>query len=256
MKAQRHQIKGDNFIIYGFLAAIIMQVLPIFFDQMDMESMNGGLFAVSTFGMIPVSLVIVSLVLVARICGWDMDDKTINYELLSGHSRSQIYFGRVVMSLVYALVAGLMITVLPTFIVFIIKGWGNNAAFKEVFVRIAVMMCPYIRWICELVLVAFIVKSSNATLVLGFLMCEAVVLAQTIFEDATGILINVQFAMTNMIELSQITNSKMELVNGELISVFDASLKSSDITSSIVVSFVVAVLCVMAGYAIFKKRDM
>lgn len=255
MKAQRYQIKGDNVIIYGILATFLIPVLPIFFDG-TIGDMTGGMFAVSVLGTIPIALLIASLVLVSRICGWDMDDKTINYELLSGHSRGQIYFGRVIMSLVYTVVAGLVIMVLPTAVITMIKGWGKNVVFQKVLVRAFLMLCPYIRWICELALVAFIVKNSNITLVLGWLMYALVLIAQMIVFEAADITLKFQFASTNMMSLSEITNTRLELVNGELIPVFDAALNASEITNSIVVSFVVAVLCVMAGYAVFKKRDM
>lgn len=131
MKAQRYQIKGDNVIIYGILAAFLIPVLPIFFDGTSSGDMTGGMFAVSVLGTIPIALLIASLVLVSRICGCDMDDKTINYELLSGHSRGQIYFGRVIMSLVYTVVAGLVIMVLPTAVITMIRAGEKMLFFRK-----------------------------------------------------------------------------------------------------------------------------
>ena len=256
MKAQRYQIKGDNVIIYGILAALLIPVLPIFFDGTDMGDMTGGLFAVSAFGTLPIALLIISLVLISRICGWDMNDKTINYEVLSGHSRGQIYFGRVLMSIVYTLVAGIIVMVLPIAVITMIKGWGENVAVYDMLIRALVMLCPYIRWMCELVLVVFLVKNSDIALVMGWVMYAVVLIVQMIVYEAADITLIFPFASINMMSLSEITNTKLELVNGELIPVFDAALNASEITNSIVVSIVVAVVCVMAGYVVFKKRDM
>ncbi|MCM1273083.1 MAG: ABC transporter permease [Clostridium sp.] len=256
MKAQWYQIKGDNMIIYGILAAFLLPVLPVVFDGAGMDDMTGGMFAVSAFGMIPFALVLLSVILVSRICGWDMNDKTINYELMSGHSRGQIYFGRAIVSIVCTLIAGIAIMVLPTALITMIKGWGDNVAANDMLVRTLVILCPYIRWICELILLVFLVKNSNIALVLGWLLFVGGTMAEMILYEAADITLNVQFASTNMEHLSQITNAKDELVNGELISVFDAALKTSEITKSVAVSLLVAVLCTVLGYAVFKKQDL
>ncbi|MDE5873976.1 MAG: ABC transporter permease subunit, partial [Lachnospiraceae bacterium] len=141
MKAQNYQIKGDNLIIYGLLFSLLLPVAGLLLDDTALDYMTGSVYAVSMFSFLPYIFMIISLIIVTRIIGWDMNDKTINYELLSGHSRAQVFFGRVIMSLVWTIIASVIVAVIPLVIFTIINGWGHSLKVSDFAIRFAVFLC-------------------------------------------------------------------------------------------------------------------
>lgn len=89
MKSQNYQTRGDNLVIYGFLIAFVFPVLGLLMggDSIIFEDLNGGMYLMISSSMFPFAAMIMSLITATRICGWDSTDKTINYEIMAGHSR-------------------------------------------------------------------------------------------------------------------------------------------------------------------------
>lgn len=256
MKSQNYQIKRDNLTVYAALLCLVLPVFGLLLDDAGLDSMDGSLFTVSMFAFFPYLFIIWSLIVITRICGWDMNDKTINYELLSGHSRVVVYFGRVFTGLIWTMFGGIVVSLLPILLLTAVKGWGHSLDFGETAVRYAVMLCPYFRWACELILLTFLVKSSHAAAVLGFVLFEGSLILATVLQEMTDIDIDVQFATSNMLELSEVSNFRDMLIGENTVSVYEAALDSKLMTGSVVISLVVGIICLLLGYAVFRRRDM
>lgn len=256
MKAQNYQIKGDNLIIYGLLFSLLLPVGGLLLDDTGLDYMTGSVYAVSMFSFLPFVFTIISLIIVTRIIGWDMNDKTINYELLSGHSREQVFFGRLIMSLVWTIIASVIVTVIPLVIFTIINGWGHSLKVSEFATRFAVCLCPYIRWICEVVFITILVKNSNAGMVVGYMMFVASVFASLIIEELLDASLDTVFVASNLLALSEISNSRNQLIGDEMVAVYDGAIEASLLNNSIIVSLVVGLVFIAISYMIFKKKDM
>lgn len=256
MKSQNYQIKRDNLVIYAALLCLILPLFGLILDDAGFDRMDGSQFMVSMFGFLPFLLLIWSLVIVTRICGWDMNDKTINYELLSGHSRAQVYFGRVITGLIWAVCGAVLVSLLPVLLLTAVKGWGHSLDFGEAAVRYAVMLCPYFRWACEMILLTFLVRNSHAAIILGFVLFEAGIIFSAIVQELADIKIDVQLACQNLMELSDVSNSRNVLIGKELVTVYEGAVAQELVTGSVFVSLAVGVACLLLGYAVFRKRDM
>ena len=90
LKALNYQTKRDNVTIYAVIIGLLMSAMM--FIDVDIAETDGGQFAAVSGEVLPMALAYMMIILITRICGWDQTDKTINYEILSGHSRASVYF--------------------------------------------------------------------------------------------------------------------------------------------------------------------
>ena len=130
MKALNYQTRRDNVVIYALLAGLLLPFLNVFVEMaFDLDGLTGGLFFAQFGTTYPIVFAIVFVILVPRISGWDATDRTMNYEIMAGHSKKEVYFGRVLVSLLWAMVAGIVIMVVPLLVMTMINGWGENVNF-------------------------------------------------------------------------------------------------------------------------------
>lgn len=255
MKAQNYQARQSKATLYAIFITIFIMCLP-FADVSGMEDMSGSMFALLSSEFISMGLMIFAAIIVPSICGCDMNDKTINYELLSGHSRSQTYFGRVIVGFLWAVIGGVLITLGPILLVTVIKGWGNTIMLGDALSVYALTLVVYIRCIAELSLFTFLVRNSFAAGFLGFALFEATGIAGMVIEELFDKKLDCLFSITNMLAVSELSNSRIMVIDGEAVEVFSTAFYEGLMTDTIIVSLVMVVCCILLGYAIFKKRDM
>ncbi len=256
IKAQCYQIKGDIITISGLIISLVLPFLGLFAEGVSINNLTGSMFAVTVMSLIPFILLIISLVFVPRIMGWDMNDRTINYEVMSGHSRAQVYFARFFTSVIWTFIASVIIVSIPILIFTAVNGWGSSVKTADFVTRAVVMMLPFFRWICELTLLTVLAKNSNTGMVLGFVIFEVMMIFYMILDEMLDVNIDVIFSSANLMSLSTISNSRNVLIDGNMVNVFDAVLKPSIIQNSAVISIAAGIFCIIVSFGIFKKRDM
>lgn len=256
MKAQNYQIKGDNLIIFGLLFSLVLPVAGPLLDGAGFDYMTGSMYAVNMFAFFPYIFMMLSLIIVTRIMGWDMNDKTMNYELLSGHSRAQVFFGRFIMSLAWTIIASVIVAAIPTALFTVINGWGHSLKTGDFAVRFAAFLFPCIRWICEVGLITILVKNSNVGMVIGFLMLEGSVIVSEVFKELLDVKLDALFACPNLLALAEISNSRQQLIGDEMITVYDGTVNMPLLNSTIIVSLAAGAVFTLIGYMIFRKNDM
>lgn len=254
MKAQNYQAKSDNINIYILIVGLILPFLDVLDD---MDKISGSMyFIVSGSGTVFILSLIVTLVLVCRICGWDLADKTLNYEVLSGHKRSEIYFGRVFVSLFYSMLFCMVLIVIPILVISIINGFGDTFSLKNVFLHYMLLLFPLLRLACELVLLTFLVNNCYAAMILGWMIFCFSMIGSMILEGLSNIDLTFHFVATNIISLFQFDNYHLEEISGKEVMVFQNNLDFSLVIGTITASVLVGGICLAIGYLVFRKRDL
>ena len=257
MKAMNYQIRRDNVVIYALLVGIFLPFFNVIIETgFDLDALYGGLFVAQFGTMYPIFLVMVFVILVPRIGGWDLTDKTLNYEIMAGHSRKEVYFGRVILSLVWSMLSGIVIMVLPVMMMTMINGWGENVNVLDVVIRYMLVLFPMFRFICELVLLTFLLRNCYAAMLIGWMFFGVSLIGSMLYVELTEKKLTVQLAVSNMTALFGFENYKLEYIGGEDIPVYSAGLSSSMAGSTILVSLLVGGACLAIGYVVFRKRDM
>ncbi|MCM1156899.1 MAG: hypothetical protein NC300_01355 [Bacteroidales bacterium] len=256
MKAQNYQIRGDNLVLYVLLLGLLIPLGSACMDSSNLGELTGGILMAQLGSIMPLIYGMACLVLISRICGWDAVDKTMNYEIMAGHSRAEVYFGRVLVSVLWGLGAGIIMLLFPLLVVSIINGWGNNMALGDVALRCILALFPMLRLICEVAMLTFLLKSFYQALVIGYVFCDIVMVGGMIYEEMTDASLTVQTALYNLTWVLDFSNAKYEYIDGKDIPVFLTAVSPSMAAGTILVSLLVGGICLALGYRIFRKADL
>ncbi len=193
---------------------------------------------------------------VGIICSGDMKDKVANYEVLSGHSRLQVYMARFISSVLMGTVLTMVLSFLPVLVGTAVYGWGDRLSFSEVMIRQCLYVFPYLRLTSFLVFLSFIVRNKYVMMAVGVLLGVGSLLSFTIFSTISS---SVYLSIYNLKYLSDYITWQIYNVNSE--GVFKYYTGNSTITSELVigtigVSLLMIVIYGIAGYAVFRKSEM
>lgn len=258
IKALNYQTRRDNFLIYSILAGVyVIAVSLIDYYGHKFDMLNGGTVVALTGVQMCISMSVTFTVLLlgTRICGWDYSDKTMNYEILSGHTRKEVYWSRVIVCITWCTCVSLAIIIFPVILFTIINGWGDNMDFGGAALRYLLLIFPIFRIICEFALITFLTGSCYKGMVLGFILSETGMSIYILAEELADFNCGYLLSMSNIDALFAF-NAKLGYVNGEDIEVFETALEPSLAIGTIIVSLTVGAACLLIGWLVFKKRDV
>lgn len=257
VKALNYQIKRDNVVIMGFCMAFFIQlVCSLGNGSADPGDWDGSVVVVLCSEIYPVLIGLLTLAITSRICGWDFDDKTINYELLSGHSRYSVFFARVISSLLWSMIGTAAVIFLPIMGITIAGGWGYGLNAADMALRGLLSLFPMFRIICVWILMTTFLQSSFKTLLLGYLLFDGTALIMIIAEESRKAIHFSVFSLANLTKLLSLTNYTMVYINGEDVAVYRTALEASEIYGSIFASLAVGTVCLALSCGVFYRRDM
>ncbi len=257
IKAQNYQIKDDRITIYAMICILLAPVgITLAQCNFRVENLSGGMLMARMGAVFASEVVMVLIVMVTRICGWDMTDKTINYEVMAGHSRGKVYFSRVIVSMLWCVTSAVIALIVPLVVFSMLNGWGNHMNIRDVAIRVIFMILVLFRLVGEIVFLTFLVGKGNNAMVAGFALFGAASLGQMLYQEFTGKDITLLTAYANLNYIFDFSNYKLEYIGGKDIPVFLTEISTSMITSTILVSLLVGSGCLVIGYRMFGKKDM
>lgn len=260
IKALNYQTRRDNFTYIMLVIAIAAMVLVFGMNlsSVPFEELTGGTLSVNMSDAGFFAFSIFCVLLPARICGWDFNDKTINYELLTGHSKKHIFFGRVIVSLLWVMGLCAATLILPILFCTVVNGWGPNISASGTAMRFAMLIFPVFRAVCEMILVTFLLRNCYGAMILGWLGYEFSLVISMAPKDFfySDLDISLLFSSSTLTNILTFSNYKLGYVNGEDVQVFETALSDLHFYGTIGTSLGVGCLCLAAAYLLFKKRDM
>jgi len=196
------------------------------------------------------------ILMTARIMGWDYTDKTLNYELMAGHSRRDVYWSRVFLSLVMIMVGCIIYLFLPLFLFGVVNGWGYTSDMGDIILRYGLSFLPLFRLAGECVLLTVLLKNCYMSMIIGYVLYESSGIIMLVLEPLVDIEWTVQLCFVNFKNLLYMDKSRLQYINGEDVMVYQTALEPELIIGTIGVSLVVGIACLGLGYLYFKKSDM
>ena len=258
IKSQSYQLKRDNFFYYALLAAgYIFFMSAVIGQSKQLLSINGATFASEWASMsLTYTVLVFVLVLACRIVGGDYNDKTVNYEILSGHSRSTIYWSRMVACFMWIIPTALILMLFPVFFLTILNGWGDNAEFWPTMLRFLLALLPVVRMICEFSLLTLIFRNCYFGMIFGFIIAESVEMSVSIIDLYNDTDFCRFIASQNMMRMLGVENARLGFVNGEDIMLYDSMPTAENVILTVCMSVGVSALCLFLGWLLTKKRDL
>lgn len=252
MKSQLYQLKKERLIFIVFALCIVL--LMIFILNENEQGSFGEILCDMSSILSQISLLFL-ISAVAVVCGKDFVDKTGNYEIMTGHTRFELYFGRAFLSIVIGVLGSLLICVIIICMGCAIFGWGDAVSFGDVLLRIMLLIFPMFRIACETIFVTFIIRNCYMVLAAGY------VYLFFIAELIMGVSVNptsFYLGMTNMVNILDMTSftTYSPVHPTKTMVVYDATLKTSQIGGTIVVSLIVGIVFLILGFHFFKTDDI
>lgn len=253
VKAQRYQVRRDKAVYVIGLFAFVLS--GIFFAELVSETPDGvqGSLVVAELGsLFVIAGLFLMLVTVAGIIGNDFMDKTINYEVLSGHSRKQVYFGRVIPAIVYGVLGTMVLSAFWPMVVTVTQGFGDLMEAKGVWIRYGLLVFVFFRLVCELVFLTVITKNTHITYLVGFSWSYAQMILLAVLDGVDEYLMGVG----NCLKLLSFDEWSTVFLNEQEQIFYSSALEPEMIIGTIGISLVLGILCLILGYVYFKHDDL
>lgn len=258
MKAQMYQLLRSNSTYYAFIAGIGMCLLGCAFTIADGNSMqvSGSTWLILMSGSIQMLLPVMSLIFVVMVCGGDMGDKTINYEVLTGKRRIDVYLGRAVISLMTSLLCCLVSVVIPLLGVTAVQGWGNTMTVEDVSLRIAAMLFPMLRLTAFYVFIAFLFRNKAALAVAGCAVVLIEIMVSSFLEVFDPNILMSLFSVSAVESVFAVNNLGLDYIDGNDVWVVKDLLEMTTFRTVAISGLAGAVVFLVLGYLTFRKKDM
>ncbi len=258
IKALNYKTLRDNVTYYAFLSIIVSFVMNLGSVDGILSLSGSEYFAESSVAtVLPVSLFLV--ILVTRICGWDYTDKTMNYELLIGHGRKEVFFSRIWVSFIWCVPTAIAIIALPPVVLTLINGWGIYMDMSDMIFRCFIACFTILRMYCELVLLTFLTKSCYIGLITGYIFIEIGAVLPMAIEEIAGIKLGNYVTLIssgNFLELMILDKYGFQYVNGKDELLYDVTVDPTFAAATIIVSLVAGTACILISWLYFRKSDM
>ncbi len=250
---------------YTYIVFAVMTVIYLLTDLLELadegsSDVSGSyMFVLSADGM-PFILNMLALIYTAVICGGDMIDRTMNYELLDGAKRSDVYFSRFLVGLFWSLVSCTLILVLPIAAVSAAAGWGKMLTVGAAARRTLFLLAPIIRLVSFYTLLTFLITDYRAVIGIGFVLGQGELIAVMLIQESGSLGIDEKLfdflALPSLTRIFDVANIGFGYENGEDFYIVKQVMNLSDDLRCAAINLVIAAVYVVAGYLIFRKRDV
>ncbi|MGN0605149.1 MAG: hypothetical protein ACI4JM_01375 [Oscillospiraceae bacterium] len=255
-KAQFYQLGKESIIKIIFLLILAVQTISVVSYVIsgiaDETAVSAGQLTAELFPAMATFPFIFIFIAVGDICCSDYGDKTANYEIMSGHTRYDSYFGRVIPCITVGTSGYILLTLFPILTVSAFIGWGEKVSAADIFLRWFMTIFPIIRLICEFVFLSFLFRKSYIIYIGGYIIYQAEMLLIQMMGTNSYLL-----GFSNIKRLSEIEiwtsfglSDKLEYY------IYDASVTAADCISTITVSLIFSAASLYLGYVFFRNDDL
>lgn len=252
-------------LVYGifhnpiFIKALIGTVFVILMVSGCPVMMNGGEMTMEEeyVGIMPVIAYMIMLLCACAaaymFCD-DFTDKTLNYEILIGKNRRQVYLARIIVTLAVVITA-IVCEVLSIALSIYIWGFGSAESVKWLFIRLLMLGLEYIRTAAFLIFVCQIVKTMTISFGAVGLILLPMIVAMLNGEERVSYL-PIGTAIQHL--ATPATQNKYNIAIGGIKQYmrYDWSLSGNIIAEVVITSILFTALYLFLGWIYFKKDDL
>lgn len=253
IKSQIYGIMHNIFTYIGFALTIVVIISGMInnLDMLGSETPTGSLFFATSGEFMSLGVFIIVGIVASCVSGWDFDDKTINYEILYGHSRCQVYWSRTFTAVVFGIISGMLFIITPSLIFTIINGWGYAIPLKEAVIRCLLALLPILRISAFAVFLSFLIRKSWGAGIICYFTVYIEVFISMLKESESNYMVS-----ENLMEILSFSNMAYGFENGEDVMIFKDTLSGQFIGITVILSVVMFAGTLWAGYALFRKRNL
>lgn len=257
IKALNYAIKRDVLTYISIVGGLLLALIPFLaVGDRGISALNGGMYMNIYTGVMLFLPYIMSCIIGAKIIGSDMGDKTINYEVMSGHSRIEAFWGRVATAYIWNISICIVVSALPIGIVTLVLGWGNNFVFSQLFIKYLINIASSLRIMGLVVIFTTITNHPVAGGFITYGVLNLSMLPMMLISEFLDTKIYHVFAMSDILYMSEILNTVTIVHGEEMVEKYVLNVSPRFCIESILITFLVSVIYLLFAFGIFKKRDM
>ena len=256
-KSQLYQLRKSKLPYAIFFVILFLQLFTIattVINNLDGPDITGSSFVAEQGAALFMTPIFFLSIITGIVTGADFMDKTTNYEIMTGHTRAEVYFGRVIPALVVSVAGGFILAIIPVLAANFIFGWGTKMSLSGVIIRYILVIFPYFRLACEFVFLTFVVRNSYMIMAMGFVYY----MLGSILADGGKRASSVLLGLTNLNVLGNFGSfSTYNVLDGAtVITVYDSNVGVSTVVSTIAASLLIGSFFLLIGYVFFKNDDL
>lgn len=259
IKSINYTAKRDLLMVLTIIISIMLPMtillLSIQLGDVSFSDVTGSYIFEAKMGENYILYTFVIMILTCKAAMGDGGDKTINYEILRGHSRFSIFAARAVSGIFYGAIITIIIFVFPYIFFGLINGWGEEVKMSDALLRIAISIVPTIRVSCMFLFLSFLFSSSGKAMALGYVLLDGSVMLTSMIDEFTDMNIDNFFGASSAMKLYLLENMKEIVVDGEVVNKYVTEVPGDVITKTLIISGIMIIIYLVAAYLIFAKRD-
>ncbi|MBO4390980.1 MAG: hypothetical protein J5825_09010 [Lachnospiraceae bacterium] len=250
-------VKRDPVLLLTLFTCLVFPFVNVFVSGADMpfSDVTGSVYAIGHGADMGMFLMFGIMVLTTRISGTDCADKTINYELMMGHSRVRAYYARVLVS---GLVGGgllWIISLLPLGLLTLLNGWGSNGDMFNILLRAALSLLPFLRMATLFSVMTLVLGGFGKGLVFSFLFFDMESLAVSMIEEYTSFRFGALLGYSDIQDMLLYNNCKSVVVDGHIVNLYETGMAPGRILASVIGAVISILIISVAGCIWFRRKD-
>lgn len=196
-------------------------------------------------------------IVVGTVSAGDFKDKDLYYEIMSGHSRVDIFLSRAIPSTVLSALLAVLLSAVPVISNCIVFGWGDVIEVKGAVIRIALCFFPFLRLASFYTLTAFLSKNRMVVTALGYMAMICCIFLQNVITGSQSAFLLSSFNLQKLMDYGTWSIYNLDPTGGIVMyTAYDSSISKSMAAGTIMISVLVSAVYLLAGYGFFCKNDL
>ena len=245
-------------ILLTIISMIAMPLLiPMYVLNVSFKDITGGAYFTNLCGELFAVWIFPIMIISCIAASADAGDKTIYYEIMAGHSRSRIFFARIINALVWGVLLSAVTYYLPLVYYGLINGWPvEGIKISDIILRCLLSLLPMFRIAAFCIMVSVVFRSAGKGIGFSYLFIEVEVLIIEITSEFIKKLDKTYLSgLYNVMDLLTLDNSRNFVINGEKVDVYETAVSGKYALMTIAISLIIGGIYLTAAYLEFTKRD-
>lgn len=257
IKAQLFGLKKDRLVLISFFLLLAYELFELYvyiqvavWEELDIRLFAGS-FAADYLSMSHTAALYAVIIITGAVCCSDFNDKTANFEVMMGHTRGEVFWGRVITAVIMGTAAYVLLMDIPVAAAAVILGWGDKVSFGGIALRYVMLLFPVIRYICEMCFLSFLVRRKFPVIFGGIILYMGANSVPVLQASASPAL-----SVTAMNGLTYIDVWYSYGLEGNMNYVYDTAIDTEYLVRVVLWSAAASAVMLFLGYTFFRYDDI